>query len=409
MRNLVERDGEKLRYNLHPGQTKAWDSEARFTFVIAGSQSGKTAYEPIWLDRVTRLYGPGDYLAVTATYDLFKLKFLPEMLSFFVDTFGWSYLASDRIIWTGKGADKKRIILRSANSPGGLESSTIKAAVLDECGMDDFTLDAWEAIQRRLSLSQGPVFGGTTPYNQGWLKQSVYDRWARGDKDYNVIQFKSTMNPAFPMEEYERAKRTLPEWKFRMFYDGEFSRPAGMIYDSFRDTQCKISPFAIPAAWPRYGGLDFGGQHTAALCYAEGPDGTLYLIKEYLEGGRSIEEHAKEFIGWNCKIWVGGSKSEGQWRREFRRYNLPVMEPQFSDVETGIDRVYSCHKKDEIMVFDTMAGYLDQKMTYSRVLDANGAPTEAIKNKDTYHYLDAERYIIGRIRGGSGGWARGHG
>jgi len=53
------------------------------------------------------------------------------------------------------------------------------------------------------------------------------------------------------------------------------------------------------------------------------------------------------------------------------------------------------------MVFDTLVGYLDQKGTYSRELDANGQPTEKIKNKETYHYLDAERYIIGKIRGHS--------
>lgn len=402
---LIVRTRNGYDVRTHPGQREALNSLRRFVFIIAGTQSGKTSFGPWWLAREIENLGDGDYLAVTASYDLFKLKMLPEMKAVFCARLGWEWHASERVLANGN----KRIILRSANSEGGLESATAKAAWLDECGQDSFRLESWEAVLRRLSLSEGRVLGTTTPYNQGWLKQNIYDRWARGDGRYHVIQFKSTMNPAFPVSEYERARETMPEWKFRMFYDGEFSRPAGMIYDSFRDTQCKISPFAIPAAWPRYGGLDFGGQHTAALCYAEGPDGTLYLIKEYLEGGRSIEEHAKEFIGWNCKIWVGGSKSEGQWRREFRRYNLPVMEPQFSDVETGIDRVYSCHKKDEIMVFDTMAGYLDQKMTYSRVLDANGAPTEAIKNKDTYHYLDAERYIIGRIRGGSGGWARGHG
>jgi hypothetical protein len=283
-----------------------------------------------------------------------------------------------------------------------LESATIKAAVLDECGLDDFTIQAWEAVQRRLSLSQGRVLGTTTPYNMGWLKQQVYDRWTRGDPDYQVVQFKSTMNPIFPLSEYNRARETLPLWKFNMFYNGEFTRPAGMIYDAFDDTICKVGPFAIPDFWPRYGGLDFGGQHTAALCYAENPDTkVLHIVKEYLEGGRTIAQHAAELKAWGCRVWVGGSKSEGQWRQEFRSAGLPILEPSFADVEAGIDRVYACHKQNSIMVFDTLVGYLDQKGTYSRELDANGQPTEKIKNKETYHYLDAERYIIGKIRGHS--------
>ena len=77
------------------------------------------------------------------------------------------------MIWKGKKEQQCRIVLRSANAEGGLESLTGKAAVLDECGQDDFTLEAWEAIQRRLSLSRGRVLGGTTPYNLGWLKTQI--------------------------------------------------------------------------------------------------------------------------------------------------------------------------------------------------------------------------------------------
>ena len=404
MTQLVEnRPNGGLRLNFHPGQQKAYLSKRRFVFVIAGTQSGKTTFGPWWLQREIQDRGEGDYLAVTATYDLFKLKMLPEMLRVFcIDLVGqgWQFQASDRVITNGKS----RIILRSAQAEGGLESATVNAAWLDECGQDDFRLGSWEAVQRRLSLSQGRVLGTTTPYNLGWLKTEVFDRWRNGDQDYQVVQFKSTMNPTFPREEYDRAMRVLPRWKHAMFYNGEFTRPAGMIYDCFDEALSVLAPFTIPDEWSRYGGLDFGGVHTAALCYAENPDnGVLYLIKEYLQGGRTIAEHAAELGRWGCRLWVGGSKSEGQWRQEFQVAGLPVMPPDFSDVEAGIDRVYACHKDNSLMVFDTMRGYLEQKRIYSRELDDSGQPTEKIKDKETFHYLDAERYIIGRLRG-SGTW-----
>jgi len=69
----------KLKLRLHEGQTRAWDSERRFVFVIAGTQGGKTSFGPWWLWREIKECGEGDYLVVTATYDLFKLKLLPEM------------------------------------------------------------------------------------------------------------------------------------------------------------------------------------------------------------------------------------------------------------------------------------------------------------------------------------------
>ncbi len=79
---------------------------------------------------------------------------------------------------------------------------------------------------------------------------------------------------------------------------------------------------------------------------------------------------------------------------------LPVNAPDISDVEIGIDRVYGAHKRDEIIVFDDLEGYLEEKRNYSRKLDANGEPTEEIENKSAFHRMDSERYIVGRIRRG---------
>ncbi len=60
-----------IRLNLHPGQARVWNSEARFVFMIAGTQGGKTSFGPWWLDREIRRLGGDDYLVVTSTYKLF--------------------------------------------------------------------------------------------------------------------------------------------------------------------------------------------------------------------------------------------------------------------------------------------------------------------------------------------------
>jgi len=274
--DLVWVHNGKATLNLHRGQEQAWDSEKRFIFVIAGTQSGKTTFGPWWLFREIERRGAGDYLAVTATYDLFKLKMLPEMEQVFCEWLpGWSFQKSERVIIND--AQDTRIILRSAHTPGGLESATAKAAWLDECGQDDFRLDSWEAVQRRLSLHQGRVLGTTTPYNLGWLKTQVFDKWRDGNENFDVIQFKSIMNPSFPVEEYERARGSLPDWKFRMFYDGEFTRPAGMIYSDFDYSIHAIQPRQLDPSWPRYVGIDFGANNTAVLWLAQHPEtGVLY-------------------------------------------------------------------------------------------------------------------------------------
>lgn len=397
--DLLEVTGGKARLHLHPGQTKAWESDRRFTFIYAGTQSGKTSFLPWWLKREIDLKGHGDYLAVTSTYDLFKLKFMPEMKHIFCDLLGWKYSASDRVISNEyKPRMFDRIIMRSAESEGGLESTTAQAAVLDECGQDNFSISAWEAVQRRLSLSQGRVLGGTTLYNLGWTKTEIYDRWRGGDPNYLVVQFASTMNPAFPLAEFERAKATLPEWKFKMMYLGQFDRPAGMIYSDLTEEHY-IPRFEIPASWPCYIGIDPGPLHTAIVVIAHDPVKDVYYVcKEYLKGDLTTKQHVENARaltqGMNVFHWALGQKSEKQYRIDWQSEGLPVREPSISDVEGGINRVIELIKTKRLYIFDDLSGCKDQFGTYSRKVDQSGQTMEEIKNKGDYHFMDGIRYSV---------------
>jgi hypothetical protein len=396
--------------HFHAGQWAAWNSTARFTAVLAGSQAGKTIAGPWFLAREIERRGSGDYLAVTSTYGLFKLKMLPAMREVFEHVLCCGrYWASTKVMeladpaghFHAQHADDPmwgRIILRSAEAPGGLEAGTAKAAWLDEAGQKEFTIDSWYAVLRRLAIALGRVLITTTLYNFGWLKTEFYDRWKKGEPDYNVVQFKSIDNPAFPRVEWERAKATMPAWRFAMQHCGEYERPAGLIYDCFNDQVgyhvCR--PFAVPDDWPRYLGLDFGGVNTAGVFLGNAP-GTdrYYLYQEYLDGGRTAKGHANALLESEPMMptCVGGSRSEGQWRDEFSAAGLAVMAPDVADVEVGIQRVYGAIKQGNLIVFEDCEGVLNQLRSYSRVLDAAGKPTEKIQDKETFHMLDALRAI----------------
>jgi len=423
-----------VELDLHPGQAAAWDALERIVAVISGTQGGKTSFGPWWLHREIALGGPGDYLAVTASFDLFKLKMLPELLEVFVDVLGIARLwAGDGVLelcehaWdeeTGvwapipgqfkatRSSDPMwgRIIMRSASAEGGLESATAKAAWLDEAGQDAFGLGAWEAVLRRLSLSRGRVLITTTPYNLGWLKQKVYDRWKAGDPAIRVIQFASTANPAFSKDEFEERRREMDDWKFRMFYEGRFERPAGLIYSAFIDKYRhegghKVEPFRIPLEWPRWGGIDPGAVHHAKVWLAYDPATSVYyLYRESLQGEMSTSEHAEDIRSYSdaerVVLWFVGQKSEKQQRLDYEAAGLlNVAEPPIVDVESGIDHVIRLLKTYRLFVFDDCAGVLDELGSYRRKLDDNDQPTDAIHNKDRYHRLDALRYAVAGVEG----------
>jgi hypothetical protein len=449
----------RLRLHFHPGQARAWHSRARFVAVIAGTQGGKTSFGPHWLYREIQRCGPGDYIVATPTFALLEKKALPEFLKLFSRWLKLGrYVASPvrKFTFSEDGArrtfgrydpEKPTVVFFGyAEDPESLESATARAAWLDEPGQKKFKVASWEALLRRLSLAGGipphelrhpsmPEMDGTpagrallttTPYDLGWLKQQVHDRYRRvgtdseqrGDRDYEVVRFDSTENPQFSAEEFDRARRDLPRWKFDLFYRGIFTRPAGLIYDSFLDEYAprghKVPRFALPPQWPRYLGLDFGGVNTAGTFYAEDPatvakdragrplpgTGKLYLYRTYKAGGRTAAQHAAALLRGEpgIPVCVGGSRSEGQWRKEFAAGGLPVREPPIKDVEVGIDRVYAAHAASQILVFEDLSEYLEQKTTYSRVVDERGEPTEKIEDKETFHLLDAERYVLAHLR-----------
>ena len=262
---LVERRlDNRLAFNFHKGQARAWASKARIVAIVAGSQSGKTTFGPLWLQREIQERGAGSYLVAAPTDPLLQVKLIPAFKELFVDQASLGvFLGSprphfiftpdgERRLWGKEQAERTIVYFGYAAKPDSLESMTAKAAWLDEAGQPDFKVGSWEAIQRRVAIHQGRILITTTPYVVGhWLKRRVFDRRFDPEESIDVVQFKSLWNPAFPRESWESAKRDMPRWKFRMMYAGEFARPAGQIYDVFDEVH-EVPRFALPERWPRY-------------------------------------------------------------------------------------------------------------------------------------------------------------
>lgn len=405
----------KVRLNIHSGQMAAMTSQARMTFMISGTGGGKTVLGPPWLYQEILRRGAGDYLAVTSNSGLFKLKMLPALLEYFVDILHvgkwWPGMHVIEIMHPTKGFLAKsqhdqmfaRIILGSAAAPAALESATAKAAWLDECGQPEFKYEAWEAIQRRVGGKVGRVLGTTTPYNLGWVKTYIFDRWLAGDPTYDVIQFKSTANPNYSQEEYDRAKATLPGWRFEMFYDGNFTKPFGLIYQDFDVNSHGFDYAGFPRSFPRIVGVDFGGANNATIYLAQDPEsGIWHAYDEYLEGGLSSKDHVR--FAWerldniekrNVRA-VGGAPGETQQRLDWKTAGLNVEQPIIGDVEVGISHVIELIKSGKLKISKTLGGLLHEIATYQRVIKDEEITNE-ILNKSTFHKLDALRYACSLI------------
>lgn len=410
-----------LQVDLHAGQWRALNSRARHVLVLAGTQSGKTSFGPLWLLMEIQRRGPGDYLIVTPSFVLLELKLRPEFMKLFDKQMRLgAYVGSPirRFVFSDSGGERlfgdrhdpdvtTSIYFAHAQDPESVESATVKAAWLDEAGQKKFKLETHEAIERRVSLHQGRVLYTTTPYYLGWLKKKLHDK-ADGVR-VEVVNFSSLMNPAFSRAEFAEQKAKLPKWKFDMMYRGKFTKPAGLIYDVYSWERHTCDPFDIPPHWQtRVIGIDFGAVNTAALKFAQCPTcGKWYGYAQYHAGGRIAREHAAQLLAGEPNAWaiqaVGGAPSEQDKRDELSAIGLQVDRPPVSDVEVGIMRLYALLKLNQIKFFRTLSSVVGGEddegrevdgeiERYSRVLDEHGEPTDKISDKSKFHHLDAARY-----------------
>ncbi len=429
-----------MRLNFHPGQIRTWDSLARFVFMLAGKQGGKTCFGPHWIhremvDEMNRLPPGtpiGDFTAYSSTFDLLNMKMLPEILEVFGEeqemwlncgrwhegikvlelTEGLIPVREGGKFWAknSKSLMYGRLILRSADSESGLASASSKGAWMDECGQTQYTLNVWREIQGRLTLSRGRLLGTTTLYDHGYLKTHVFDKWRKGDTTYDVIQYDSRENPEFDEEEFERLKNDMPLWQFNMWYRGLYDKPAGLVYSSFDDDNDVIEPIDIPSHWPLVTGHDFGSANPAALIYAfDIKNDQFYIVDEYLPGPKPVPEQVrtlKEMVASiNEKnperlifLRAGGSHQEEDSRGNYGMHGWPIREPAVTgpgSVDVQISRVYALHARGAIKVFNTCTGYLAEKMSFSYKRDRDGVISgNEIEQESKYHFMAAERYIM---------------
>lgn len=366
---------------------------------ICGTGAGKTILGYWWLHTRMEAYPGFTWGMAEPTYPMLARIILtssdperPSLEGYFRRVGHHpQYHAVDRILITDFG----QIYLYSADNPDGMQGAALKGFWLDEAGL--MRLLAHEIALQRISMLSGQELLTSTPYNMGFLKTHILDRAGDG---IAVERWRSIDRPGFPKDRYEQMRTILPSWRFAMMFDAQFERPAGLIYEAFNEQVCLLSRFPIPTNWLVYSGHDFGGANPAALFVAQDPGtGFFYYFAEYLPGaGRSTYQHTEEFKklikGYNVIKRVGGSHQEEEIRQGYSAHGWHITESLVNNVEAQIDKVIGLHRLNRVFVFNDLYHYLDEKRSFSRVLDESFQPTDKIEDEPKYHLLACERYLM---------------
>ena len=389
-------------YPIHKDQKAILNATARFIGAIAGTGGGKTVTGPLWcikqIQRAVAKYGKCTGMVIAPTYKVLSRATMPTFVDTLVGTvFEGEYKESKSqyvlphnwgVIWC-QGAD----------NPGGLEGGQFDFVWGDEGGQ--FKKKTFHAIEGRTGAKQAPILITTTPYGLGYLHDVWYTNFKKGDKDYYIRTWASNVNPGYPEEEYQRAKRSLSPEKFKERYDGEFMRMEGRVYPAFDRAKISMKKDELlellkgPGKF--VGGMDFGWNDP--FCALGGfltPEDVLYVWYERYRSETIIEKHAdaipktQKTYG-RSMIWHCDHNPDCQ--RVMKRGGHTVKNAK-KDILTGILAVNSRIYLDKLKVIENRCIALcAEAETYVYPDKDEEILGDKPVDKDN-HAMDALRYMV---------------
>lgn len=286
----------KSAFTPHSHQKIVWDSEAKVVAAISGHGGGKSHLGPPWLFREAGRHPGKDFLVCGPTLKMLRKSAIPKLEDFCrIQGLTWDYDSH-----TGLGfrsgyleyamPQGGTIYFVTAERPGSMQGVHAQGFWMDETVDTDFYV--YETLIGRVALNAGRGLITSTPYDMGWFYTDIYLKWKEGSAKFQkdqifCHQWRSIDNPAYPVAEFNRLRETLPPWRFRMLYEGQFERPEGLVYDCFSEFHY-VEPFNADAyiGSKVVLGIDWGFQDPmAAIWLAKMPNNKVYAVEEYYKSG----------------------------------------------------------------------------------------------------------------------------
>ena len=279
-----------------PAQRRMHESSARFKALFAGSRFGKSrAGANDVLPDIMKANTRGWIVGPTYEQPSKEFRYIYEAL---VVKLGFTPKKKLNVEYSSPGPQilvmpwGAEVYTKSQENTESLLSEELDWMILSEASrLNEKIFDGY--LRARLGTRRGRVVIPTTPHGYNWVYKRFYLPAVEGESDYwsEIVSVKE--NPLFSREEYEKAKKELPEDIFLEQYDGEFVAQTGLIYKRFRRQTHVIDPFEIPRHWARYAAIDpHPSTPVAVIWLAIDEHGTCFIYDEMFIPDLTIPEVA---------------------------------------------------------------------------------------------------------------------
>ncbi len=311
----LARNNRIFKYNtgdkIHEKQLAFHKCQKRNRWVFGGNRSGKTecgAVETVWRARGIHPYrenrdgvrGWVVSLSREVQRDVAQRKILyylnPEWIADIVMTQGK--------VGNPEGGVIDYIAVR--NVFGGISVISFKSV---EMGREKFQgesldfvwfdeeppADIYNECKMRLVDRKGDMYGTMTPlkgitfvYNRIYLNEN-------GDDEIWHIFMEWKDNPYLDPDEINSVSASMTKEELEVRRYGKFVSAKGLVYPEFDESVHVIEPFKVPKEWYDNISID-PGLNNPLSChfYATDGDGTIFVIAEHYEQGKSVAYHAEK-------------------------------------------------------------------------------------------------------------------
>lgn len=196
----------------------------------------------------------------------------------------------------------------SAIMVGGMDKATrIMSSEYDVVYVQEaieLTVEDWESILTRLRNGVVPyqlLMADTNPSTPThWLKKRCDDGLCLmidSRHEDNPILYDADGNLTERGTEYMSKLDSLTGVRYLRLRKGKWVAAEGQVWEEFNEQVHWIPRRFLPKEWPRFWSVDFGFTHPFVLgCWAEDPDGRLYLYREIYRTKRIVADHARDLL-----------------------------------------------------------------------------------------------------------------
>lgn len=295
-----------------------------------------------------------------------------------------------------KSVDQKR---------DGFQGSSVDLVHFDEEPNDQAVVN--EALMRLVDRNGRILFSMTPLRGMTWL----YDRWVSETPEDAVVHYIHGIdNPHLPEGALDRLLRQYGSHERAARAKGEWTTLEGRVYQDWSRQRNVCEPYEVDPDWPTFFAIDWGTRAPTAVVVAKlDPDDRLWIVDEYYEAQKTINQHADAIHQLIEKHgepeWIVCDPEDRGARLALSRdhgiANVPARKGPNS-VRNGINHVAERLRVDAsgrpaLFVFSSCRNLIREMEAYVWDDRGSGEGRDRPKAQQADHLLDALRYCCTKL------------